>query len=328
MQLLHYSLSDRLFLLVLSQYLAVLTGGPRVLHVMTGYELPAHGWRAVLGGMEKRLNRMNRPPQDRKARGRLVIGSGAAFLLCLGAGFVVLTNHTKYGWYAELIILAYLIPLRTAILPDLEILSACRRKRFSEIPPVLQPLTDKDLARLDGHGLIRETLTHTARVLPRYVVAPSFWYVLGGLPLLLVCRFFSMASDMFPLTHPRTRAFAASAHFWDNLFQALPARFALILMWPALLFVPSASAREATRAWTRLPSEAKISTTNLPVRLAAYGLRISLGGPGDTGGIHRPEPWIGQGKAKLVSSDLTRALIWYGCCGLLWLVCITTFLIY
>ena len=99
------------------------------------------------------------------------------------------------------------------------------------------------------------------------------------MPLLLVCRFVGICADRFPLTHPRTRAFGAPAHFWDGLFQAVPTRLAILLMWPALAFVPSASLLEARQAWGRFPAEPKVSAANLPLRLAAYGLRLSLGGP-------------------------------------------------
>ena len=84
MNLAHYAFSDRIFLLVLSQYIALVIGGPRFFHTIIGYELPAHLWRVAILGAEKRLNRLNRPPADRKARGRLVVWGGSALLLAIG----------------------------------------------------------------------------------------------------------------------------------------------------------------------------------------------------------------------------------------------------
>jgi adenosylcobinamide-phosphate synthase len=127
-----------------------------------------------------------------------------------------------------------------------------------------------------------------------------------------------MLAEMFPLTHPRYKSFATSAHGWDSILQFLPTRFAMLLMWLAMCFTAGASPRKAVQAWQHT------STALLPVRMAAYGLGLSLGGAYHAGGIRRPDTWIGDGRAKLTSADLSRTLIWYGCSALLWLVVIAS----
>jgi adenosylcobinamide-phosphate synthase len=317
LELEHYTLHDRLFLLILSQCAALLFGW-RLLHQVTGYELPARAMRALFTNVEMRLNRLNRPVADRKARGRLVVWIGATLMLIVGGGVVMFATTTASGWYLELALLVYLIPLRAVILPHLEILRACKAKRFKDIPPLLQPLTDGDVQEMDGFGMIRHTVASLARIFPRRIVTPACWYLIGGMPALFVCRFIGAWAEMFPLTHPRFHSFALIAHRLDTMLQFIPTRFAMLLMWLGLCFTAGGSARKARIAWQNP------TTVVLPVRMAAYGFGLSLGGAYYAGGVKRPDAWIGDGRAKLTSSDLSRALIWVGCSALLWLVVISS----
>ncbi len=318
-----YNLEDRLFLLVLAGYLALLTGGPRWLHTLLLYDLPARGWRRIVIGLEGRLNRQHRPVRDRRMRGRLVVLVLTGIALLVAACISLATALTGWGWYVELAALTYLLPLRVAALPALDIHRAIRHKRLQEVETLLQPHTDADLEVADGHMQLRLTVAYVARCFPRYIIAPACWYLLLGLPGLMLCRLFSLLVDLWPMSHMRYRAFASVAHFWDRLVQAVPVRLALLMQWPALLFVPKARLSGGTQALSRKPGEPPVTTRTLPLRLVAYGLGLSLGGSYIADGRKRPEPWIGDGRARLENTDLSRALIWYACCVGLWLVFIT-----
>jgi adenosylcobinamide-phosphate synthase len=316
--------NDRLFLLVLGHFAALVVGSmPHWLHSLLLYDAPAKCCYRVLSFLERRLNRSNRPASDRTVRGRLILWLMALLAVGIGAVFSLLTLHTHYGWYGELVVITYLVPLRACIQPAFDIKRLRKDKKLPLIPAVLSPWTDADTEGADGYALLRITVTHLARALPRYVIAPSCWYLVLGLPGLMLCRLVTLCADMFPHTHARYRAFSLSMHRWDRFFHVVPTRLAVLAMWPGLLCVPQSSVRQAVQAFTRKPAEAPVTTATLPVRLAAYGLGISLGGPYVAGGIHRPEPWIGSGRAMLTMKDISRTLIWYSASAVIWLAGLT-----
>jgi adenosylcobinamide-phosphate synthase len=323
MDFLHYAWDDRLFMLIIGQFVALLIGAPRWLHTLIMYDAPSRIWRSTLMGIAVRLNRPNRPHADRKMRGRFVLWVLSLLVIIIGMGVVMLTIHTRYGWLVECIFIAYLIPIRACILPILEAKQAWKQKKLTALPALLRGCTDRDTEVMDVYGLVRVAVTYSAVAFPRYAVAPAMWYLALGVSGLFVCRLITCLADMLPPSHVRTRAFATSIHRADIFLQMIPVRLALLIQWSALLFVPNASVVHAAGAWTQKNAEPSITTHNLPIRLAAYGLDVSLGGDYRVGSVVRPEPWIGTGRAKLSSKDLSRCVIWYGVSVLIWMAIIT-----
>ncbi len=304
----------RLLLLVASSLGAIMIGLLYPLHRMLGYHLPAQMVRGAVSFAEKRLNRQHRSVADRRSRGRLIVMVFTALSLVISGAVWWASVWMPWGWYLELASLIYLLPYTTCLSPILIARKALQRKDYSAMARALQRISANDLEQADGHMYIRVAITYLARALPRYVIAPSLWYLLAGLPGLFLCRLLSFMSDMMPASHPHYRAFSAAAHFWDRMMQAIPVRLAMPLLWIGLIFVPRASLGKALQAFsTPKAAEAPSNTRTLPLRLAAYGLHISLGGTRMVGGISRPDPWIGDGKARLDKSDLSRCLLWVVC---------------
>jgi adenosylcobinamide-phosphate synthase len=320
---LYYNLDDRIFLLALASYVALLIGGPRWLHAVMGYDAPARYWRNFLRVIEARLNRPQRHVLDRLWRGKLVLIIALLIACIAGCVCVALTSLTPYGWVFEVCVAAYLMPIRAGLSSVIETQRMIKQKKLVKIPELLQPITDTDVLAADGHMLIRIAVAHTAIYLPRYVIAPAFWYILLGMPALMVCRLLSCLSDLFPQSHKRYRSFANAAHFWDKAMQLVPVRFSMIILWLGVFFVPKGRVRQVVQAFTRQPAEPAITTRNLPVRFAAYAFGWSLAGPRPVDGVIRPDSWIGNGKARLDNTDLSRALLWAGCNVGLWLSCVS-----
>ncbi|NET71277.1 MAG: hypothetical protein F6K62_10220 [Sphaerospermopsis sp. SIO1G2] len=321
-------LNDRLFLLLLATYGAVLVGGPRWLHQMLGYGVPAHLWRTMLGVLESRLNRAHRPKQDRQFRGGVVLLVLSMGTLVIGCGISIVTLIAQWGWYAELAILIYLLPVRAAMLPVRALSWEMKHKRYAQVQRHLAPLTDADVAPLDTHGYLRCTLAYIARAFPAYVVVPSCWYLLAGLPGMMLVRLLGCMYEAWPASHKRYRAFTLYLRWWYHLLYAVPTRIAFLCQWIALLMVPQSFFSGGVQALLPRGLEAAMTTVTMPLRLCAYGLKVSLGGPYQAGGEMRKERWIGQGRARVIRADVTRARLWYGCSCLLWMITLSLVFLY
>jgi cobalamin biosynthesis protein CobD/CbiB len=321
--ILHYSLENRLFLLVTASYMALLLGLSGTLFHFLLLDSPAQGWRSVLATLETRLNRPHRHVRDRIMRGRLLLLILSSITTVFGIINVLLTSFTSYGWIMELILLTYLLPISRIILPIRQGLDMLKARQMKQLPALIQPLTDADTYSADGHHLIRLMVAYTINALPRYVIAPTFWYILLGLPALLVCRLLSTLCDMFPTTIAKNRSFVTAFHFWDKAMQLVPVRLGIVFLWCGMLFVPKARPLRAMRAFKRNDAEAPLTTRTICTRLCAYALHFSLAGPYIVQGMKRPDLWIGSGKARLDSTDLARVLWWYWCSVAIWLAAIT-----
>lgn len=310
-----YTLEHRLFVLVLASYLALIIGGPRWLHHVTLYDVPAKLWRGFVSGAERRMNRAQRTKQARRFRGRLVFALLVGITLALAGVIVMMSMTTSWGWYAELVVLAYLLPIRAACLPLQELRGALAKKELRRSEDIAATLPTLNDLPADKHTAIRASIGYLAECLPRYVIVPSLYYLLLGLPGLMLCRLLTLIGDLFPIQ--QHRAFTGFAYKLTKFLFMIPVQLATFLMWVALMFVPKASPSNALKAFQHQVAGA------LPVKLTAYGMDYTLGGVGVHDSIGHHSAWIGEGRAKLELQDLNRCLVWYLYSAALWLLVIT-----
>jgi cobalamin biosynthesis protein CobD/CbiB len=319
----NYSFENRLFLLVIASYAALLIGLSGTLFHFLLLDSPARGWRAVLNTLETRLNRPHRPVRDRILRGRLLLLILCSIVVFIGVCVILLTSFTAFGWIIEITFLTYLLPVSRILLPIRQGLALLKSRKIKQLPALIQPLTDVDTHDADGFHLIRIMVTYSINAFPRYIVTPTFWYLLLGLPALFVCRLMTVLTDMFPSTIGKNRSFVTAFHFWDKAMQLVPVRIGVFFLWCAMIFVPKAHPLRALRAFTHIQTDAPLTTRTLCTRLCAYALHYSLAGPYTVQGEKRADKWIGSGKARLDSTDLARVLWWYWCSIGLWLTTLT-----
>ncbi len=311
-----YTFEHRLFILMLASYLALLIGGPRWLHHMVLYDMPARLWRAFISGAEQKLNRDNRTKTVRRFRGRLLFLLLFAVTLAVSIALVLAMVTTSWGWYVELAVVAYLLPLRASMLTPLDLKRALIAKDKEKIRTLAGQLPTLSDDPTDGHTAIRAAIGYSAESLPRYVIVPSLYYLVLGLPGLLLCRLLTMLADMFPIQH--YRAFVGMPYLIGKLLFTIPIHLASLLMWCALLFVPHARVNGGLKAFQHQRAGA------VPVKLAAYGLGYALGGAYVHDSMGHYGAWVNEdGKARLETKDLTRTLLWYAYSAAIWVLVIT-----
>lgn len=317
------TLHQRLFLLTLASYASLMLGS-RFAYRLCCYDVPALLWRRMLMGLQNRLNRSHRHRKDRRVRGSVVMLLLALAITLLAVPFASATYATRWGWVMELLVLAYLIPLRHAVFPYLEIARALRAKDYQRAVRWLRPHTDRDLEQIDGHTLIRIAIMSLSCSFSRYVVAPTCCYLLCGVIGVLLCRLFSCVVDLFPVSHVRYRSYVAFAYCVDSIVHIIPARVSVLILGCAMWFTPKTSVRKGWNAIMQHDASSSAWGINaLPMRMVAYGFDFALGGAGHVGGVAINSEWIGTGKSRLEISDLYRVIVWYGISVFLWIVLLT-----
>ena len=138
----------------------------------------------------------------------------------------------------------------------------------------------------DSHAVIRHLVARRIAGFTVGVVGGSFWYLIGGLPLMAAYLTLAAAADTY-----RTPAFGWAARSLFLLMDIFPRFLSRILLTFASLFTPQ------TKPFAGLFStSARGSIANT--------LDIALGGPTPKGEL----PWVGTGTARLSPKHLQRVL--------------------
>lgn len=259
-------------------------GGPLLLAILLDLCLgePPNRWHPVawMGTYIKTLQHWA-PAQGHW--GRLVYGagivlSGVAIVVCLGSILERLLWYVPWplAWLVHAIVLKFTLSLRGLVRAAHE---------------VQQALAQNDLPlarRLVGWHLVSRQTSQLSRVQVAAaavesvgenasdgIIAPLFFYVLGGLPAALAYRFLNTADAMLGYRDP--------VHFWlgkvparlDDLANLVPARLtAMLIVLAALLW--GEQPRQAWAVWRRDARLTASPNAGHPMSAMAGALQVAL----------------------------------------------------
>jgi adenosylcobinamide-phosphate synthase len=172
-------------------------------------------------------------------------------------------------------------------------------------------IVGRDTRQLDATGVSAAALESLAESFNDGIVAPTFWFLIAGLPGLFAYKVINTADSLIGHKEERWRAFGWAAARVDDVANLVPARIAGVLLVLAGL-----------RGFgVMLSDAAKHASPNAgwPEAAMAGALRIRLGGPATYDGVVHERPVFGTGPAPGVA-ELRRGLrLYVVACALLWL---------
>jgi adenosylcobinamide-phosphate synthase len=258
--------------------------------------------------LERKLNRETRSQADRAVRGGLVVLFLAVAAGAVGWGLRWLAVNLHYGWVLELVLLIPLVAQRGPFDRARAVASALTTQGLDAARAALAGTQGRDPAQLDAHGAARTAIERMAEAFNDSVVAPVFWYVLFGLPGLLVYRAVNVADGIVGHRTERFRAFGLAAARLDDVLNLIPARLAGLFMALGALFVPTARPLGAVTTMLRDAGKHRSPNVGWPQAAMAGALDVALAGPRRLRAETVVEPWIGDGRAKATANDIRRAL--------------------
>jgi len=173
-------------------------------------------------------------------------------------------------------------------------------------------IVGRDTQKLDANGVSAAALESLAESFNDGIVAPAFWFLLGGLPGLFSYKVLNTADSLIGHKEERWRAFGWAAARADDVANLVPARIAGTLLviagWAGLLVMFKDASKHAS------------PNAGWPEAAMAGALGVRLGGPTAYDGVVHERPVFGTGPAPGVK-DLTRGLrVYIAACLLLWLI--------
>ncbi|MBF0166732.1 MAG: cobalamin biosynthesis protein CobD [Alphaproteobacteria bacterium] len=264
---------------------------------------------SLAGFLEKKLNRPRRRAMDRAFRGFILLALMVG--LAVGAGFGVekIKRSFAYGWVLELALTWMLLAQRSLFEHVLAVAKALKNKGLSAGREAVGHIVGRDVARLDDHGVARAAIESCAENFGDGVVAPVFWYVLFGVPGLLVYKTVNTLDSMIGHKTERFHAFGVTSARLDDLMNLIPARLSGLLFVLAAFFVPTANPYRAAKVMLRDSRKHRSPNAGWPEGAMAGALGLSLSGPRHYAEGPSNEPWLGKEfRARATAQDIRRSL--------------------
>jgi adenosylcobinamide-phosphate synthase len=262
----------------------------------------------LVGLFDRKLNRDDRSEADRRARGIVLVVIVCSLAGSAGAVVDWLSRHVPLAWLLELGLMISLLAQRSLFLHVRRVGEALRKGGIEGGRAQVAHIVGRDVRELDEHGVARAAIESCAENFSDAVVAPTLWYVLFGLPGMLVYKVINTMDSMIGYRSDRYLAFGWAAARLDDVVNLIPARLAGLYLAGAAFVVPHADPARGLRTMIRDAGKHRSPNAGWPEAAMAGALGLSLAGPRHYPGVVVDGPWIGDGTARATPRDITRAL--------------------
>lgn len=239
-----------------------------------------------------------------------------ALLVALG---ILLGNAlTALGPLVEIIIAAVLLAQRSLVQHVAQVADGLRMSQ-AEGRHMVARIVSRDTATMDDSQIARSAIESAAENLSDGVIAPAFWFLIAGLPGLVVYKLLNTADSMIGYRTPRHEAFGWAAARLDDLLNLIPARLTAALI----------ALRAGCFDFQGIRADAgqhRSPNAGWPEAAMSRALGIALAGPRAYDGEMRDFPFVNaEGRRTLTPVDIDASIAmlwtaWAGCvviCALL-----------
>lgn len=262
----------------------------------------------AIGWLDNGFNEGN----DRRKKGALGILAFCVIAAVVGLAIVDL----PFGGLLEIALVAILLAQKS-LSQHVQAVADGLRMSVDDGRDAVAKIVGRDTAAMDTPAISRSAIESAAENFSDGVVAPAFWFLIAGLPGILVYKLVNTADSMIGYRTPRHEEFGKFAARLDDVLNWVPARLT------ALLFM---AARRSTAAWAIIRRDAPLHRSpNAGWSEAAMAavLGVALSGPRSYEGEMREFPWVnGEGARNIGAKEVDQAvdMIWSGWLALLCIV--------
>ena len=254
----------------------------------------------IMGKIISWLDKTHNKGSDRKRKGIFALLALITIASC--TGWILALAGPVIEIALAVILLAHrgLLDHITAVAKGLHISEAEGRKKVARI-------VGRDTKEMDVAQIARATIESAAENLSDGVVAPAFWFLIGGLPGLLIYKITNTADSMIGYRNDAYRDFGWASARFDDLLNLVPARLTAALI--TLM-------HGQYGGWRQIRRDAKLHRSpnaGWPEAAMALSLDVALSGPRSYDGKLEAFPWVNApGRTALGVGDIHQT------CTALW----------
>ena len=296
--------------LVLAMLLDAVFGEPRMLWDRLPH--PA----VLMGRLVALLDRTLNTGQDRKSKGVLALS-----VLCFTAA-VIGSLLSQFGWVIEIIVAAILLAQKSLI-DHVRAVATGLRTSIEEGRFAVSMIVSRDTKDMNEAQVARSAIESAAENFSDGVIAPAFWFLIGGLPAMLVYKFVNTADSMIGYKTEKYLEFGWASARLDDFLNWIPARLSM------LLIVVFAKQPVNFRAIVSEAKRHKSPNAGWPEAAMARAINVALAGPRSYDGRLQQLPWVNEtGRQSITADDVDAAVrILWRAWNLAWIAIIVVSLI-
>ncbi len=205
----------------------------------------------------------------------------------------------RFGWLAEGAVLSQLIAWRGLMRAGEAVARPLDEGNLDEARRQLGwHLVSRDVSKLDEGLVAAATIESLAENSSDSVIAPLFWYGIGGLPAALAYRFVNTADAMLGYRDVEREWLGKSAARTDDALNLVPARLTALLI-VAGAALGGGNAGSSWRIWRRDGGKTASPNAGQPMSAAAGAVEAEL----EKVGHYR----LGEGLPEAKAEDIRRA---------------------
>ncbi|MFA3920263.1 adenosylcobinamide-phosphate synthase CbiB [Ruegeria hyattellae] len=228
-------------------------------------------------------------------------GVAATTVLALGA-WLIGYGLSALGPVVEILCCATLLAQKSLVQHVSDVATALRQS-LPDARRTVARIVSRDTSEMDGPRVARAAIESAAENLSDGVIAPAFWFLLGGLPGLLLYKAINTADSMIGYRNERYAEFGWSAARLDDLLNLVPARLTGLMI--ALL-------ANTQSQWHEIVMDAKRHVSpnaGWPEAAMARALGVALAGPRSYHGQIRHLAWVNEDARKEIGAqEIARAM--------------------
>lgn len=283
-------------LLLVAMVLDALVGEPRWLWSRVTHPIVLIG--RLIGWCDRRFNR-----GAQRRNGVLVMAGLGLGAIALGWLIAAL----PLGGLWQILIAAALLAQKSLVQHVAAVADGLRRS-LDEGKREVAMIVGRDTGPLDEAAVARAAIESAAENMSDGVVAPAFWFLVGGLPGLLLYKVTNTADSMIGHRTPKHEAFGWAAARLDDVLNYIPARLTALL-------IALTQGMDALRCAYRDGGKHRSVNAGWPEAAMASCLGLSLSGPRAYGGEMTADAALNEGGTRdATPGDISAAV------GVLWRV--------
>lgn len=194
----------------------------------------------------------------------------------------------------HLFIVYSLLALRNLLEHAWEVERAVRANDLARARTATSMLVGRDTENLSFAECRRAAMESVSENLVDGYVSPLFWYVVGGLPGILLFKVFSTLDSMVGNKSERYLRFGWFSARMDDVLNWVPARLSWLLISVAATLIPACSARKALVVGWRQHGYLPSPNSGWSEAAAAGAIQRRLVGPIRREGVLVTELWLGD----------------------------------
>lgn len=285
---------------VLALLLDAVIGDPKSLWSKIPH--PAVAMGRVIGSLDQRFNDDDDPDSTRKVNGILV-----CITLVVAAGILgCIITHLPLGWLWSALIGAFLLAQRSLV-QHVQAVADGLRMSTRDGATMVSRIVGRDTKDMSREGVSRAAIESAAENFSDGLVAPVFWFIIGGLPGLLIYKVVNTADSMIGYRTPRHSAFGWAAARLDDVLNWIPARLT------ALIILIATQTRTSFNDIRNDAIKHRSPNAGWPEAAMARALNVALSGPRSYEGEMRDFPWVNENGRKDIGPGEVEAA-----CDTLW----------